>query len=147
MAPGWRLVAVMCALLSGPAVGNEPPTGLPHLRDSMARFAQPVRVGDLPGRYVLQPTEAQRVLGRVAAGGVARTSDGRLLLLMDRGGVLGIGTTRVAVPMEEVAVLGEHVALVGLTPAALGALPAVAGGLSPLPPETKIRVAIVGPFH
>jgi len=39
------------------------------------------------------------------------------------------------------------VTLIGLTPAALGALPAVAGGLSPLSPDTKVRVAIVGPFH
>jgi len=130
------------------ARANEKSERLPELRESMARFAQPVRVGDLAARYLLEPAEAQRVLGRVAALPVLRTAAGDLLLAVDRGGVLGFGTTRVAVPLDDVALLGEHVVLIGLTPAALAALPRVASnGLTPVPVDTRVRVAIVGPFH
>jgi hypothetical protein len=109
-------------------------------------FPQPVRVGDLPHRYVLEPIEAQPVLGRVA--GIVKTQDGSLRMVIDRGGILGIGATPVAVPLDDVALMGEHVAMLGLTPAAFDALPKFdPAGTAPLPPGETIKMGIVGPFH
>ncbi len=46
----------------------------PRWRRGRARFPQPVRVGDLAGRLLLQPEESQPVLGRVT--GLVRRGDG-----------------------------------------------------------------------
>lgn len=109
-------------------------------------FPQPVRVGDLPHRYVLEPIEAQPVLGRVS--GIVKAPDGALRMVIDRGGILGIGTTPVAVPLDDVALLGEHVALLGLKPDAFAALPKFdPAGTTPLPPGETIKMGLVGPFH
>jgi hypothetical protein len=78
------------------------------------RYPQPVRVGDLIGREVLEPKESQTVLGRVAA--IRRAQDGGIDLVMRYGGLLGFGTRLISVPIEAVALLGEYVAMVGLTP-------------------------------
>ena len=119
----------------------------PSLAERAARrFPQPVRVGDLIRRQVLRPVEQQDVLGRVAA--VVRRTDGAILIVMDTGGLLGIGTRRVGVPVEATALLGEHLALLDLTPELLRALPAFdAAGTVPLPPDDLIRVGLTRPFH
>jgi hypothetical protein len=75
---------------------------------------QPVRAGDLLGRQLLRPIEAQHVLGRVAA--LVRQPDGAVLVVVNAGGLLGFGTRPVAVPLEAIALLGEHVALMDLSP-------------------------------
>lgn len=108
------------------------------------RYPQPVRVGDVVGRAVLRPIEAQPVLGRVRA--VARRPDGALELVMTQGGFLGFDTREVAVPLGATALMGEYVALMDLTPAQLAVLP-VAAPAPPLPPDTTIRMGVVRPFH
>jgi len=110
------------------------------------RFPQPVRVGDLLRRQVLRPVEQQNVLGRVAS--VVRRPDGAVLVVVSLGGVLGLGTRPVAVPVEAVALLGEHLALMDLTPEQLRALPTFDGaGAAPVPPDETTRVGLVRPFH
>lgn len=120
-----------------------PPEAATLAQRAAQRFPQPVRVGDLAGRDVLRPIEAQTVLGRVA--GVARRADGGFDLLMRRGGVLGLGARTIAVPLDAAALLGEHVAVIDLSPEQLDDLPATSA--TPLPPETMVRMALVRPFH
>jgi hypothetical protein len=45
--------------------GMPPPPGMSLAASAAMRFPQPVRVGDLLGREVLQPVESQNVLGTV----------------------------------------------------------------------------------
>jgi len=138
-----------------PKPGMTAPEMAGHAAD---RFPQPVRVGDLPGRFLLQPEESQPVLGRVT--GLVRRDDGAAVIVrLD--GVLGlnrlgfepvawsgVGSRLVAVPIEAVALLGEYVALMGLTPERLRALPTfVAGSAAAIPPDETLRVGIVRPFH
>ena len=110
------------------------------------RFPQPVRVGDLLGKDVLKPVESQPVLGHVAA--ITRRPDGGLAMIIRYGGVLGIDTRHIAVPVEAVALLGPSVAMMGFTPQQLDRFPSV-GFPAPatLPPDTSIKVGIVRPFH
>lgn len=142
-----RIVLAAAVLLGCPAAGWSADSGRMSAGPvAAARFPQPVLVADLPGRYFLEPTEAQRVLGRV--GGVYRAGDGTLQMLVERGGVLGVGTTPVLVPVADVALLGEHVTLIGLSRRMFEALPrADLSGLAAVPAETSIKVAIVGPYH
>ena len=123
------------------------------------RFPQPVRAGDLPGRFLLQPEESQPVLGRVT--GLVRRDDGGAAVIVRLDGVLGlnrlglqpvawsgVGSRLVAVPVEAVALLGEYVALMGLTPERLRALPTfVAGSAAAIPTDETLRIGIVRPFH
>ncbi len=108
------------------------------------RFPQPVRVGDLIGRQVLEPSNHQGVLGRVA--GVTRGADGALLLVLRYGGVLGWGTRDVAVPVDAAALLGQFVQIVDVTPEAVGALPTFgpsgAAGTGMLAPDDTIRMGL-----
>jgi hypothetical protein len=118
------------------------------LKQAAAAFPQPVRVGDLPRRYLLAPIEAQTVLGHVAEPAVLKQGDGSLVMAINRGGFLGIGRTRVLVPIADLALSGYYVILVGLTAAGLDALPAASGGLDKaLAADTVISMGIVGPFH
>jgi hypothetical protein len=107
-----------------------------------------VRVGDLPRRYLLAPIEGQTVLGHIAEPAVFRLPDGSLVMAINRGGFLGLGATRVWVPISDVALSGYYVILVGLTEGELGALPAaVTGSGTVVSTDTIIRMGIVGPFH
>ncbi|MCJ2052941.1 hypothetical protein [Methylobacterium sp. J-070] len=145
-----------------PAPDHMPKPGMtaPEMAGRAAnRFPQPVRVGDLAGRLLLQPEEAQPVLARVT--GLVRGADGGPALVVRLDGTLGLGwlglrwvdwrgfgSRSVAVPAEAVAVLGEHVALMGLTPERLHALPTFTPGSAPeIPPDETIRLGIVRPFH
>ncbi len=109
------------------------------------RFPQPVRAGDLPGRELLAPEESQPLLGHVAA--VTRRADGTLALRIRTSSLLPWAGRTVEVPLDAVALLGEHVALLGLTPSQLAALPDAAPGRDPVPPDERIRVGLVKPFH
>jgi hypothetical protein len=124
-----------------------PPLQIKELADRQARrFPQPVRVGDLIGRDVLKPVEAQPVLGHVMA--IVRRADGGLDVIIRFGGVLGFGSRPIAVPVEAVALLGEFVAVMDFTPEQLETFPTVGGsGPAPLGPDEVIRVGLVKPFH
>jgi len=115
------------------------------------RFPQPVRVGDLIHRQVLRPVEWQTVLGRVDS--VVRRADGTVLVVVDARdagwrGTLGFGARPVAVPSDALALLGEHLALMDLMPEQLRALPTFdLAGAAPVPPDDRIRMGLVRPFH
>lgn len=145
-----------------PASAHMPIPGMaaPEMAGRAARrFPQPVRVGDLAGRLLLQPDESQPVLGRVT--GLVRRSDGAVQVIVQLDGSLGLGwlglrqvawtgfgARLVAVPVEAVGLLGEYVALMGLTPEHLRALPSFTSGSAPgIRPDETIRIGIVRPFH
>ncbi|MBV8916438.1 MAG: hypothetical protein JOZ05_25795 [Acetobacteraceae bacterium] len=127
------------------AVSAHAQTRAEYAEKAARRFPQPVRVGDLIGREVLEPKERQSVLGQVA--GIRRGGDGGIDLLMRTGGVLGIGARLVELPIEAVALLGEHVALLDLTPDQLAKLPAAPEHGQDVPADQLIRVGLVRPFH
>lgn len=127
-----------------PGAGQAPqsaPDTLSPAQRAARRFPQPVRVGDLRDRQVLEPSNHQGVLGRVE--GIARSADGSLLLLMRYGGLLGYGTRLIAVPIEATALLGQFVQVVDIPEERLKALPTFDGkGGTPLGPDEVIRVGI-----
>jgi len=145
--PLRRILAALLLFTSAPAGAQQPAPPEPALAArAAARFPQPVRVGDLLRRQVLRPVEQQNVLGRVA--GMVRREDGAVLVIVSLGGVLGLGTRTVAVPVETTALLGEHLAVIDLTPAQLQALPTFdGGGTQPLQPDETIHVGLTRPFH
>ena len=144
-------IAILLALSSAGALAQ---TGTPAAQGSAAspqaaravkRYPQPVRVGDLIDRLVLQPDEAQAILGRVAA--ITRR-DGDISFVLRIGGVLGFNTRQVIVPVEAVALLGEHVALMGFTPEQLREFPTLdPSNVTALASDETIRVGLVRPFH
>lgn len=165
--------AVLVSLASGgagqaqtagpsPAPDHMPAPGMtkPEMAGRAARrFPQPVRVGDLFDRFLLEPEESQPILGRIAR--LVRSSDGAVQIVVRLDGSLGLGwlglrpiawpgirSRLVVVPVEAVALLGEYVALIGMTPERLRTLPDFVPGLaSDIPPDETIRVGIVRPFH
>lgn len=138
-----RCVLIFLAL-AAPAWAQPQPRAL-YAAKAAKRFPQPVRAGDLIGRDVLEPTERQTGLGRVAA--LRRAEDGGVDVLIRTGGLLGVGSRLVAVPIEAVALLGEHVALMDLSPAELRALPYAAAPAQAFAQDETIRVGLVRPFH
>jgi len=145
----WPVLAcglALSGLLSGAVAaqgshaGPTQPAETPRSAAARARYPQPVRVGDLTGRQVLEDDQQQRVLGRVVA--ITRAEDGALSLLMDQGGVLGFGTRRVAVPVAAVALLGRYVVLKDLDAAALAALPEVTARRGVVPDDAIIRIGL-----
>ncbi len=140
--PVRRIVAILL-LASAPALAQAPDPAL--AARAARRFPQPVRVGDLIRRQVLRPVEQQDVLGRVAS--VVRLPDGAVLIVVNLGGVLGVGTRPVAVPVEAAALLGEHVTVLDLSPEQLRALPSFDGAGAALGPDEVIRVGLTRPFH
>ncbi len=110
------------------------------------RFPQPVRVGDLLGRSVLQPVESQAVLGTVRE--LIRGADGALAVVMDFGGFLGFGTRRIAVPVDAMVLVGDVMEVVAFTPAQLRAFATFdPAGTTPVPPDTVIKVGLAKPSH
>ncbi len=142
-----RLLAFSFLLATGPALAQQPAPSVAALAQRAAqRYPQPIRVGELIHRQVLRPVEQQDVLGRVAS--VMRRPDGAILVIVDLGGVLGLGTRPVAVPIEAVALLGEYVTVLDLTPEQLRTLPTFDGASAvPLEPAAVIRVGLTRPFH
>lgn len=144
--PFRRILALLMLLACAPALAQPAdPASLPAGR-AAARFPQPVRVGDLLGKQVLRPVEAQDVLGRIAA--IARRPGGTVLIVVRLGGVLGLGARPVAVPVEATALLGPYLAVMDLSPGQLRALPTYdSAGAQTLPSDETIRVGLTRPFH
>ena len=144
----WLVVSAIAVLLACGAVRAQPSASpaTPLTEMAARRFPQPVRVGDLLRRTVLQPTEAQPKLGRVRD--IVARADGAISVVMEYGGLFGFGARPIAVPVEAMALLGEYVQVVGFTPAQLDALATFDGaGATPLPPDRVIRVGLAKPSH
>jgi len=109
------------------------------------RFPQPVRVGDLLHRTVLEPVESRRILGH--ADQVIRLASGKEAIVMTFGGFLGFGTHRIAVPLAAMALLGSDLEVLDLTPQQLGRFPTYNGAGNVLGTEEIIHMGLVHPSH
>lgn len=122
------------------------PPGMGQDEAAARRYPQPVRVGDLQGRTVLQPLESQPVLGRVER--LVRRADGRVDVIMRYGGLLGLGARPIAVPLAATVVLGEYVEVVDDTPDQLDRFPTDNGAdATALGPDETVSVGLARPSH
>jgi hypothetical protein len=139
------LIGVLAAVVAG-GLARAAPDGAALAAAAARRFPQPVRVGDLLHRDVLQPVEGQNVLGSVQA--VVRDGAGRLAVVVNFGGVLGLGARPIAVPLDGMVLVGDVMEIVAFTPKELRAFPTFsAGGTVPLGPDAVIRVGLAKPSH
>ncbi|MDT7951078.1 MAG: hypothetical protein RQ966_06185 [Acetobacteraceae bacterium] len=136
-----RAATVLMSVSIGTASAQVPPDIAAR---AAHRFPQPVRVESLIGRDVLEPVEAQPVLGHVEA--VTRRPDGGTDLILRLGGVLGVGGRPIAVPSEAVGLLGEYVAVLDYTPQQLESFPTVSP-TDVLPGSAIVRIGLTKPFH
>jgi len=104
-----------------------------------ARFPQKVRVGDLIGLPIQDIDD--RILGNVTD--VARTPDGRIVLVMPEGGFLWRQGRPVPIPIETVAILARHLNLIDIPREDVPKLPTwdAAEG-SPIARDDIIRIAV-----
>jgi hypothetical protein len=110
------------------------------------RFPQPVRVGTLLNRPVLQPVESQTVLGTVKQ--VVRDQPGAVSIVIAFGGVLGFGTRLISVPVDATVLLGDAMEIVAFTPEQLSQFPTFQPtGTTPVPPDTILKIGLAKPSH
>jgi hypothetical protein len=122
------------------------PPGTDLTQFAARRFPQPVRVGDLVDRRVLQPLESRPVLGRVIE--VVRLDDGSKKIIIRYGGWFGFGGRLIAVPIDAMVLLGNELEVLDLTPEELNRLPTYrAAGSSPLAADELIRMGLAHPSH
>lgn len=146
------LVLTAC-LLAAPAQaqspmpgGMPPPPGMSLAQSAAMRFPQPVRVGDLIHRLVLQPIEAQTILGRVRA--VVRNTQGEILVVMTIGGFMGFGGRAIAVPVDAMVLLGEDMEVVAFTPPQLASFPSFTpANATAINDDRTIFVGLAKPSH
>ncbi len=121
------------------------PPGVALATFAAKRFPQPVRVGDLIHRTVLQPTESRPILGHVV--GVVRLDDGNQAIVIRYGGALGFGGRDIAVPLDAMVLLGEELEVLDFTPAQLRDFPTYGGGGRTLGADEIIHVGLAHPSH
>ena len=139
---GW-VIAILC--VPAAHARQSPPARLAASQAASRRFPQPVRVSDLLHRAVLQPVEAQTVLGHVDA--VVRDTSGAIEAVIDYGGVLGIGSRKIAVPVDAMVLLGQDMEILDFNPAQLRQFPTYDGKAAPVGGEEKIEVGLAAPSH
>jgi hypothetical protein len=129
------------------AMAQQPAPSGTDLADFAAkRFPQTVRVGDLIHRRVLQPLESRPVLGRVDS--VVRQSDGKITIIVDYGGILGLGSRLIAVPVDAMVLLGDEMEILDFTPRELDRFPTFRGGTGiAVPGQARIEVGLAHPSH
>jgi hypothetical protein len=126
--------------------GMPPPPGMSMRQSSAMRFPQPVQVGTLIGRDVRQPVESQRSLGHVRD--VVRLPGGEIAMVIEYGGVLGVGGRQIALPIDSMVLLGDVVEPVMDTPHQLAQLPRFdPAGSRPLPRDAEIKIGLAKPSH
>ena len=148
----WRSVVALAIVLAGLSLAraddDTDDDGKPETLAEKAadRFPQPVVVGTLIKRTVLQPLESQPILGHVKE--VVRTSDGTTDVVVDYGGFFGFGARPIAVPVDAMVLDGQYMEIVDFTPAQLDKFPTSKDhDLSPISPETVIEVGLAKPSH
>jgi hypothetical protein len=146
--PRHLLIAVL--LLAGAvwdAHAQQPaPPGMSLADAAARRFPQPVRVGDLLKRQVLEPLESQPTLGWVRD--VVKQPDGGIAVIVEYGGALGLFTRPIAVPLEAMVVLGEYMEIIDFKPNQLKQFKTFdTGAAMPLPPDSIIKVGLARPSH
>ena len=144
--PAVMVVAV--SLLTGSRTrAQEPaPAGANLAGFAARRHPQPVRVGDLIHRPVLQPLESRPVLGHVKR--VVRLADGTTRVVINFGGWFGVGGRAIAVPVDAMALLGSELEILDFTPEQLRRFPTDDGaGDSALAADDIIRMGLARPSH
>ncbi len=140
------LIACVVACGAGGALAQGP--AVPQAAPMPKRYPQPIRVGSIIGQDLLQPVEAQPVLGHIQA--VRQGPDGAVTVIVMLGSILGTGLSTggrtVALPSDMVAYLGPQLALTGYTPEQLRNLAAAPDGPD-LPPDAVVPLPITKPFH
>ncbi len=122
------------------------PAGMSLAEAASRRFPQPVQVGTLIKRQVLQPLESQPTLGWVHA--VVKQADGSVDVVVDYGGFRGLFSRPIAVPVEAMVLLGSYMEVVDFTPKQLQAFKTFdATAATPLPPDSVIKVGLARPSH
>jgi len=138
LALGWLLVTG--ALAQQAAAPDSDPATI-----AARRFPQPVRVGALVNRAVLEPVESRRILGHVDE--IVRLDGGKLAAIMTFGGFLGFGAHQIAVPLDAMVLLGNEMEVLDYTPEQLGAFPTYHGNGTALGTGEIIRVGLGHPSH
>ncbi len=136
------------AYAQSPMPGGMPPPPGMSLADSNAmRFPQPVRVGDLLHRLVLQPVESQIILGRVHA--VTRDAKGTVQVIMNFGGFYGFGGRLIAVPIDAMVLLGDDLEVVAYTPMQLRTFPTYvpSSDNAEVAGDSVLKVGLAKPSH
>ena len=122
------------------------PVGTDLATFAARRHPQPVRVGDLINRNVLQPVESRRILGRVKK--VVRLSDNSTAIVITYGGILGFGTREIAVPVDAMVLLGSELEVLDFTPAQLDAFASFDGNpAAALAANEMIHMGLAHPSH
>ena len=150
---GWRIgqwigFAVLTLSVGGGSAlaQNAKPPEMSLAAAAARRFPQPVRVGDLINRTVLQPVESQPVLGHVRQ--IVRCPDATVQAVVEYGGLLGIGTRPIAVPVDAMVLLGSKMEIMDYTPKQLADLPTYDGHCTtPVASDDMIRVGLARPSH
>ena len=74
--------------------------------------------------------------------------DGGVDVVVDYGGLFGLGTRPIGVPIEAMVVLGDVMEIVDLTPAQLDKFPTFDGpGTTPILPDEIVKVGLARPSH
>jgi hypothetical protein len=143
-----RHIVFLSLLIASTAVHAQQPAppGMSLAEAAARRYPQPVRVGELLKRQVLQPLESQPTLGWVR--NVVQRPDGGIDVVVDYGGAFGLFTRPIAVPVEAMALLGEYMEILDFTPAQLNQFKTYdVAGATPVPPDSIIRVGLAKPSH
>jgi len=143
--PVIGLLAIGWLGAAGAMAQEAAPPGVDPATFAAKRFPQPVRVGDLLHRSVLEPVESRRILGHVDR--VIRVEGGKEAIVMTFGGFLGFGAHRIAVPLAAMVLLGSEVEVLDFTPQQLAAFPAYDGRGSVLGTEEVIHMGLAHPSH
>ncbi len=138
LAFGW-----LCA--AGAMAQEAAPAGVDAATFAARRFPQPVRVGDLLHRTVLEPVESRRILGHVDR--VIRVDGGKEAIVMTFGGFLGLGAHRIAVPLDAMVLLGSELEVLDFTPQQLEHFPTYSGTGSVLGDDEIIHMGLAHPSH
>jgi hypothetical protein len=139
------ILGVMACVATAHAQNPKPP-GMSLAEAASRRFPQPVRVGDLLGRQVLQPLESQPTLGWVRT--VVQQPDGAINVVVDYGGRFRFLNRPIAVPVEAMVLLGQYMEIVDFKPAQLREFKTFdSKDATALAPDTIIRVGLARPSH
>jgi hypothetical protein len=131
------LVAVGLAMSLMTAASAQ--TALTPEQRMQTRFPQPVRVGDLIGRPVLD--DGARTLGTVRK--IVRTDANKIEVIVDYDGFLGFGTRPVAVPIEVLGIAGRHLSSLDMPRSEYATAPTWQNAnAQTLPDDTTIKVAL-----
>jgi len=136
------MIGLLCT--AGVRAQEAAPPGVDLATFAAKRFPQPVRVGDLIHRTVLEPVESRRILGHVEQ--VIRLDTGPAIV-MTFGGFLGLGSHKIAVPLDAMVLLGSELEVLDFTPQQLEHFPIYTGSGTAIGADEIIQMGLAHPSH